>query len=233
MSAAARAPREGAARAVPPSPGGATASRSATTKATTATAKAATATATPKATGTPARTPTATTGSGHAARPLRALPSRPVRTLPSRPVRAGATRATGPAPRVPSVPDLRLLTGGAGLARATGARRAPFVLLVVVLLVATTIALLVLNTAIAVNSLRAGELRSENAEKAEEVQELERQVVQGGAPAQLAAAAVAAGLVPAGTAAYLVVGPDGTATLRGTPEPAPAPETAPPAANGG
>ncbi|WP_336029703.1 hypothetical protein [Geodermatophilus sp. FMUSA9-8] len=243
MSAAARAPREGAARAVPPSASpGAPASRTAkaakTTTARTTTARTTaaktTATGTPaRAAAAPARTPTATTGSGHAARPLRALPSRPVRTLPSRPVRAGATRATGPAPRVPSVPDLRLLTGGAGLARATGARRAPFVLLVVVLLVATTIALLVLNTAIAVNSLQAGELRTENAEKAEEVQELERQVVQGGAPAQLAAAAVAAGLVPAGTAAYLVIGPDGTATLRGTPEPAPAPETAPPAANGG
>ena len=188
--------------------------------------------ATPRGIAAKAATPRATTGSGHAARPLRALPSRPVRTLPSRPVR-GVPRATGPAPRVPSVPDLRLLTGGAGLARAAGTRRAPFVLLAVVLLVATTIALLVLNTAIAVNSLRAGELRTANAEKAEEVQELERQVVQGGTPAQLAAAAVAAGLVPAGAAGHLVIGPDGSATLRGTPEPAPAPATAPPAANGG
>ncbi len=152
-----------------------------------------------------------------APRALRALPSRPVRALPSR------TRTTGPAPRVPSVPELRLLPGGAGLravATASG-RRAPFVLLVVVLLVVTTIGLLVLNTAIAVNSLKATELRTANAEKAEEVQELEQQVVSGGTPAQLAAAAVAAGLVPAGAAAYLVIAPDGSATLRGTPEPAP------------
>jgi cell division protein FtsI (penicillin-binding protein 3) len=106
------------------------------------------------------------------------------------------------------------------VASASG-RRAPFVLLVVVLLVATTIGLLVLNTAIAVNSLKATELRTANAEKAEEVQALEQQVVSGGTPAQLAAAAVAAGLVPAGAAAYLVVAPDGSATLRGTPEPAP------------
>ncbi|WP_425330390.1 hypothetical protein, partial [Trujillonella humicola] len=36
------------------------------------------------------------------------------------------------------------------------------------------------------------------------------------------------GLVPAGTAAHLVIGPDGSVTLRGTPEPAEAPP-APPA----
>ncbi len=171
---------------------------------------------------------------GAPSRPLHTLPSRPVRGLPSRPVRglqgrAARTRATGPAPRVPA-PELRLVPGGAGRARATGAttRRAPFVLLAVALLVATTIALLVLNTAIAVNSLKATELRSANAEKAEDVQRLEQRVVTGGTPAELAAAAAAAGLVPAGTAAHLVVGPDGSATLRGTPEPAPAPAPAPP-----
>jgi cell division protein FtsI (penicillin-binding protein 3) len=92
---------------------------------------------------------------------------------------------------------------------------------VVVLLVATTIGLLVLNTAIAVNSLKATQLRTANAEKAEEVQALEQQVVAGGTPVQLAAAAAAAGLVPAGAAAYLVIAPDGSATLRGEPEPAP------------
>ncbi|HYO34937.1 MAG TPA: hypothetical protein VER97_02600, partial [Geodermatophilus sp.] len=62
--------------------------------------------------------------------------------------------------------------------------------------------------------------RTANAEKAEEVQALEQQVVTGGTPVQLAAAAAAAGLVPAGAAAYLVLAPDGSATLRGTPEPA-------------
>jgi cell division protein FtsI (penicillin-binding protein 3) len=149
--------------------------------------------------------------------------------------RQARTRATGPAPRVPSAPQLRLVPGGAGRVRApgtgTGSRRAPFVLLVVALLVATTIGLLVLNTAIAVNSLKATELRTANAEKAEEVQELEQQVVVGSTPAELAAAAAATGLVPAGPAAYLVIGPDGTATLRGTPEPAPG--GAPPPAAGG
>jgi hypothetical protein len=99
-------------------------------------------------------------------------------------------------------------------------RRAPFVLLVVALLVGTTLGLLVLNTAIAVDSLEATELRAENAQRAQEVQRLERQVVTGGTPAEVARAAVAAGLVPAGPAAYLVIGPDGTSVLRGTPQPA-------------
>jgi hypothetical protein len=93
------------------------------------------------------------------------------------------------------------------------------VLLVVALLVGTTIGLLVLNTAIAVDSLKATQLQAENAERAQEVQRLEQQVVTGAAPAQIASAAVAAGLVPAGPAAYLVIAPDGTVTLRGTPEP--------------
>jgi hypothetical protein len=102
-------------------------------------------------------------------------------------------------------------------------KRAPFVLLVVALLVGTTLGLLVLNTAIAVDSLKATQLRVENAERAQEVQRLERQVVSGGTPAEVARAATEAGLVPAGTAGYLVIDPDGGSVLRGTPEPAVAP----------
>jgi hypothetical protein len=101
-------------------------------------------------------------------------------------------------------------------------RRAPFVLLVVALLVGTTLALLVLNTAIAVDSLKATQLRADNAARAEEVQRLQRQEVSGSTPAEIARAAVAAGLVPAGAAGHLVIQPDGSTVLRGTPEPAPA-----------
>jgi hypothetical protein len=99
-------------------------------------------------------------------------------------------------------------------------RRAPFVLLVVALLVGTTLGLLILNTAIAVDSLSATRLRAENAQRAQEVQRLEQQVVAASTPAEIARAAMAAGLVPAGPAAYLVLGPDGTSVLRGTPQPA-------------
>jgi type II secretory pathway pseudopilin PulG len=119
-------------------------------------------------------------------------------------------------------------------------RRAPFVLLVVALLAGTTLGLLVLNTAIAVDSLEATRLRADNAQRAQDVQRLEQQVIDGNTPAAIAQAAVEAGLVPAGPAAYLVVGEDGTVTLRGEAVPAEAPEPAevpaipaPPAAGGG
>jgi hypothetical protein len=139
--------------------------------------------------------------------------------------RAQAPRAT------PVKPDLTLV-GAAVSATARPSRRtrstpttrrAPYVLLVVALLVGTTLGLLILNTAIAVDSLKATQLQAENAERAQTVQQLEQQVVSGNAPGQLAAAAVAAGLVPAGPAGYLVIAPDGSVVLRGTPEPAPEP----------
>jgi hypothetical protein len=103
------------------------------------------------------------------------------------------------------------------------------VLLVVALLVVTTLGLLILNTAIAVDSLKATHLRTENAQRAEEVQRLEQQVISGSTPAEIARAAVAAGLVPAGPAAYLVLdgtGDGGGSVLRGTAEPATDPSEA-------
>lgn len=107
-------------------------------------------------------------------------------------------------------------------------RRAPFVLLVVALLAGTTLGLLVLNTAIAVDSLEATRLRADNAQRAQDVQRLEQRVIDGNTPAAIAQAAVAAGLVPAGAAAYLVLDPEGVPVLRGEPVPAEAPP-APPA----
>jgi cell division protein FtsL len=155
-----------------------------------------------------------------------------------------AARSAAPAPRTtsprstprtttratPSRPELRLVPGATAVRprrRVTeelSRRRAPFVLLVVALLVGTTLGLLILNTAIAVDSLKATELRAANAERAEEVQRLEQQVVSGGAPARIAEGAAKAGMVPAGPAAFLVIAADGSSTLRGTPEPAEAPE---------
>ena len=137
--------------------------------------------------------------------------------------RTGTRSTPRPAPR----PELRLVPGvpagrpGRRPASLLRHRRAPFVLLVVALLAGTTLGLLVLNTAIAVDSLKATQLRVANAERAQELQRLERQVVSGDSPAEIAHAAADAGLVPAGAAGYLVIAPDGTAVLRGTPEPAP------------
>jgi hypothetical protein len=160
-------------------------------------------------------------------------------------------RTTGPTPRttpgsgrrpaaraVPR-PELRLVAPtGATRPRRTAVRalrhkRAPFVLLVVALLVGTTVGLLVLNTAIAVDSLKATQLRTENAERAEEVQRLEQQVVTARTPAEIARAAAEAGLVPAGPAGYLVVEPDGGSVLRGTPQPARGDDTEDGAEGGG
>ena len=159
------------------------------------------------------------------------------------PVRAGTPRSrpaarsaasTGPVPRTATgSPASRLRT-------TVGDHRAPVVLLVVTLLVATALGLLFLNTAIAVNSLKATQVAAANEDRAQEVQRLEQQVVSGGTPAELAREARAAGMVPAGAAAYLVVGEDGTVTLRGEPVPAEEPEPAevpaippPPVAGGG
>ena len=139
---------------------------------------------------------------------------------------AARTGARSTSRATPVRPELRLVPGApAARAHRQAPRvlrhpRAAFVLLVVALLAATTLGLLVLNTAIAVDSLKATELRTENAERAQEIQRLERLVVSAGTPAEVARAAVAAGLVPAGPAAYLVLDPDGGSVLRGTPEPA-------------
>ena len=146
-------------------------------------------------------------------------------TTPRGTARTGTRSTPRPTPR----PELRLVPGVTAARprrRPTSFlrnRRAPFVLLIVALLIGTTLGLLVLNTAIAVDSLKATQLRADNAHRAQEVQRLEQQVVSSNTPAEVARAAVAAGLVPAGPAAYLVIEPDGGSVLRGTPEPATAP----------
>ena len=159
------------------------------------------------------------------------------------PVRAGSLRsrtAAKPSPAAAPAPRPASGSPASRLRSAVGAHRAPFVLFVVTLLVATTLGLLVLNTAIAVNSLKATQLAAANEDRAQEVQRLEQEVIAGGTPAELAREARDAGLVPAGPAAYLVVGEDGSVTLRGEAVPAEQPEPsevpalpAPPVAGGG
>jgi cell division protein FtsB len=151
-----------------------------------------------------------------------------------------ATAAPRSTPRATPVrPELRLVPGPTPVrsrrqaVSVLASRRARLVLLLVVLLVGTTLGLLVLNTAIAVDSLKATQLRADNAERAQEVQRLQQQVVTAGTPAKIARAAAAAGMVPAGTPAYLVLDPDGGATLRGIPEPTPPAEGSPGSGDGG
>ena len=159
---------------------------------------------------------TARTPARPAAAGARAGSSTPRTTAP----RTTAPRTAAPRPELRIVPGTAPARAGRRVARGLRNRRAPFVLLVVALLVGTTLGLLILNTAIAVDSLDATRLRTENAQRAQEVQRLERQVVSGSTPAEIARAAVGAGLVPAGPAAYLVIEAEGGSVLRGTPEPA-------------
>jgi hypothetical protein len=92
------------------------------------------------------------------------------------PVRAGSLRSrTAARPTPAATPAPRPASGSpaARLRSAVGAHRAPFVLLVVTLLVATTLGLLVLNTAIAVNPLKATQLATANEDRAQAVQRIE------------------------------------------------------------
>ena len=156
----------------------------------------------------------------------------PARRTSTRPHRSGVVR-TGTLRSTPIRPHLWVVPDGeiARRPRSGTRRKAPFVLLVVALLLGTTLGLLFLNTAIAVDSLKATQLRTENAQREEDIQRLEQQVVNGSTPEQLAEEAGKAGLVPAGPPAYLVLQPDGSSTVRGTAQPAPVPATVAPSSS--
>jgi hypothetical protein len=98
--------------------------------------------------------------------------------------------------------------------------RMPFALLVTGLVVGGLVLLLVLNTFSAANELRRHDLASRDASIAEQVQELANEVADSAAPANLAAAAVALGMVPAGNPAFLVIGADGSVHVMGSAAPA-------------
>lgn len=102
-------------------------------------------------------------------------------------------------------------------------RRGPFIAVVLALVVVGTIGLLVLNTIIAADSFRAEQLAQRNAELAVAEQELRRQVAEGLSPESLAEAARDLGMVPAGQPAFVIIGPDGSIAIQGTPVPAGAP----------
>lgn len=116
-------------------------------------------------------------------------------------------------------PKLELVSGNAG--RGEGAeRRGPFIALILTLVIIGTVGLLVLNTVIAADSFRAEQLIQSNAELAMAEQELRRQIAEGLAPEALAESARELGLIPAGAPGFVVVAPDGTITIQGSPVPA-------------
>lgn len=101
-------------------------------------------------------------------------------------------------------------------ARSASAARAPFVLLVVVLLAAGMITLLLLNAAVNQGSFELDELERETKELTDQRQALQTAVDARSAPDALEDRARELGLVPGGNPAFL--SPDGT--VLGSPGPA-------------
>ncbi|MDT0264972.1 septum formation initiator [Streptomyces sp. DSM 44915] len=110
---------------------------------------------------------------------------------------------------------------GLGQPRGANAARAPFVLLVVVLLGAGMVTLLILNASLNQGSFMLSELRRETQELTDEQQRLQAEVDGYSAPGALAERATELGLVPAGPPAFL--GADGELLGGVTPSPAPEP----------
>jgi outer membrane biosynthesis protein TonB len=103
------------------------------------------------------------------------------------------------------------------------ARRAPFVLLVTGLVGGGLALLLGLNTLSAANELRRHRIADQDAAVAAQLPGLRNEVAASAAPAEVARAAEALGMVPADNPAFLVVGPDGKVRVMGKPGPASAP----------
>jgi hypothetical protein len=95
--------------------------------------------------------------------------------------------------------------------------RAPFIVLVLLLVVGGVLGILVLNTKINENAFRLHDLRLRQTNLDQRQSELEQRLADYESPNNLAAAACKLGLVPAGTPAFIRL-PDGK--VIGTPQPA-------------
>jgi hypothetical protein len=100
---------------------------------------------------------------------------------------------------------------------ANGPRRAPFVVLVLGLLGAGLCALLAINTVAAADEVRQRELSSTNADTLDQAQQLRLEIARKQAPAALASAARALGMVPNPNPAFLVIATNGSASVLGSP----------------
>ncbi|MFI1256744.1 septum formation initiator family protein [Streptomyces netropsis] len=115
------------------------------------------------------------------------------------------------AARGPGARLVRLLPAGA-----VGAKRTPFVLLVVVLLGSGLLSLLVLNSSLNQGSFELSRLQRKSTELTDEQQALQQEVDQLAAPDALERRARELGMVPGGSPVFL--DPDGT--VHGAPSPA-------------
>ncbi|MDL5156878.1 hypothetical protein [Actinomycetospora termitidis] len=158
-------------------------------------------------------------------------------TTDTRTTKAGA-RARATSRRTPAPGAKRARTTTAPIPETTGGT-APFVLLIMVLLTSGLVATLWLSTAAAADSYRLEDARQTTRDRSEEVERLHRDVAAMQAAPALAASAERIGMVPAGVPAVILVHPDGTSQVVGSPQkaraaapppqPAPAPQPAQPA----
>jgi hypothetical protein len=95
--------------------------------------------------------------------------------------------------------------------------RAPFVAMLLFVVVAGVVGILVLTTMINANQFRLNDLQSKQAGLNQQEQQLQQNLAQQESPGSLVAAAHKLGLVPAGTLAYIQM-PDGSVV--GVPQPA-------------
>lgn len=119
-------------------------------------------------------------------------------------LQSGAVRArtaprptTAPAPAAPR-PRLRVVR-----APAQARTRVPFVVLCMSILVSALLGALVLNTSMAQGEYERYALQTRLAQSAQSQQQMLSELEQTAAPAQLAAAAAALGMVPTSTGGYL------------------------------
>ncbi|GAA5173245.1 MULTISPECIES: hypothetical protein [Amycolatopsis] len=96
--------------------------------------------------------------------------------------------------------------------------RASFVLIVMLLLAAGVATTLLLSTQAIADSYRLEQIREENANLVEQSELLQQGVTKAESASSLAARAKALGMVPAGNPAHLVLNPDGSITVVGTPQ---------------
>lgn len=120
------------------------------------------------------------------------------------PQRAPVTKPSGP--RLQATPPVPV-----------SAPRAPFVVLVLGVVMAGVLGILVLNTKIYENAFKLSDLQSKQVNLDRQEQQLNQQIAKQEAPNNLAAAAAKQGLVPAGSPAFIRL-PDGR--VLGIPQPA-------------
>lgn len=165
-----------------------------------------------------------------------AAPPRSTTTTPTRRPRRSATDAGSPRNRSAAVQRAYARraqrSGAVQMTRAEStadASRAPFVVLVMVLLSVALVATLWLSTAAAADSYRLQNARDATRDLTERSEQLGREVATLETAPELARRARELGMVPAGDPARLVTRPDGAVMVVGEPKAVTAPPAAAPA----